>query len=137
MKSHEPILVLEDDLLDALTLHQALRDASVSNPVVVVATGYEALDYFQNNERPLPGLILLDLNLPGMSGLEFLERIKTSKRLQRIPVVVLTTSNEEIERHRAFELAAAGYFVKPMYYDVFVGMIKTVISYWLLAETAR
>jgi CheY-like chemotaxis protein len=137
MRHHEIVFVIEDDTLDALAVEQAFADLGAPNPMVVVATGSEALDYLHRTESNAPGLILLDLNLPGMSGMELLRHLKTDPVLKRIPVVVLSSSNEERDRHEAFDLSAAGYFVKPMNYDTFVGMIRTVITYWLSAETAR
>jgi len=135
MKSNELILVLEDDRVDALALTHAFRDAGVTNSMHICASSKDALAYLLRDDVPLPGLILLDLNLPGMSGLDFLRHIKGEAAWRRIPVIVLTTSNEERDRHQAFDLSAAGYIVKPMNYDAFVDMIRAVASYWLLNES--
>lgn len=135
MKPNELILVLEDDRVDALALTHAFRDAGVTNPMQICSSGKEALEQLLKEDVPLPGLILLDLNLPGMSGLDFLRHIKNQTRWRRIPVIVLTTSNEERDRHQAFDLSAAGYLVKPMNYDAFVAIMKVVASYWLHNES--
>ncbi|MBK8021093.1 MAG: response regulator [Chloroflexi bacterium] len=136
MKPHQTILVLEDDSLEALTLERAFTDAIVPNPWVIFATAQEGLSYLHRQDVERPGLVLLDLNLPGMSGLDFLRRMKADVHLRSIPVVILTSSSDEQERREAFELSAAGYFVKPIQYGPFVELIKVVKSYWLLAETA-
>lgn len=135
MKPNELILVLEDDRVDALALIHAFRDAGVTNPMQICSSGKEALEQLLKEDVPLPGIILLDLNLPGMSGLDFLRHIKSQTHWRRIPVIVLTTSNEERDRHQAFDLSAAGYLVKPMNYDAFVDIMKAVASYWLHNES--
>ncbi|HXT11636.1 MAG TPA: response regulator [Candidatus Angelobacter sp.] len=119
--SHQPIILLaEDDDNDVFFMRRALNKAQVELPLHVVHHGKEALDYLNGNgpfadraAHPLPSLILLDLKMPFFDGFEVLERIRSNASLRDIPVCVLTSSNEERDRHRAMELGAKGYFVKP------------------------
>jgi CheY-like chemotaxis protein len=127
------ILLVEDDLVDVMSVKRALRQLNFTNALHVAGNGEEALVHlYQNN--PLPGLILLDLNMPRMSGIDFLKVLKANERLRRIPVVVLTTSKEEKDRLESFNLSAAGYMIKPVDYAGFVEVVRTIQSYWNLSE---
>lgn len=134
MNTDDVVLALEDDRVDALSLQHAFRDAGIANPLLIFATAKEGLAHLQQ-AGVLPSLILLDLNLPGMAGMEFLRTVKNDTRLRRIPVVVLTSSNEERDRHQTFDLSAAGYIVKPLKYTAFVEMIEAVMSYWHMNQS--
>jgi len=94
MNSLKPILLVEDDKIDAMTVKRALKDIKVYNRIDIAHNGEEALEYLNNPENELPCIILLDLNMPKMNGVEFLEIIKNNDRLKLIPTVVLTTSKE-------------------------------------------
>jgi CheY-like chemotaxis protein len=135
MKSTAPILLVEDDLVDVMTVRRALRDLETTNPLHVVGNGEDALKWLRGIGEALPGLILLDLNMPRMNGLEFLERIKIEPEFRRIPVVVLTTSSEERDRVRSFDLNVAGYMTKPVGYPEFLKVMKTIAAYWAMSET--
>lgn len=134
MKTNRHILVIDDDYLDVMTLKRAFKEAEVTNPLVVASNGEEALVYLRNLENPKPSLIVLDLNTPRMNGLEFLQIIKADPQWRRIPVIVLTTSNHEHDRQQSYEFSVAGYIVKPMDYDAFVQIVKTIAAYWMLSE---
>jgi CheY-like chemotaxis protein len=134
MKADYPVLAIEDDLLEAMTLRRAFRDAGIKNPLHIVSGGEEALKFLLETKSMKPALILLDLNMPGMTGLEFLRIIKSNTILKQIPVIVLTTSNHEHDRNQAFELSVAGYIVKPMDYDAFVHIVKIIRVYWMINE---
>lgn len=128
------ILLVEDDLVDVMSVKRALRELNYSNVLNVAGNGEEALVRLRNEENPLPGLILLDLNMPRMSGIDFLKILKADERLRRIPVVVLTTSKEEKDRMESFNLSAAGYMIKPVEYAGFVEVVRTIQRYWNLSE---
>ena len=96
--------------------------------------GEEGLEYLRDPEREQPGIILLDLNMPRMNGIEFLQVVKKDERLKRIPVVVLTTSVEEQDKAETFNLGIAGYMIKPVDYRQFVEVVKTIHLYWTLSE---
>ena len=132
MRAKHLIVAVEDDLVDAITLKRAFRDAEIRDTLVLTTNGEEALAFLQTDEHERPLFLLLDLNAPRMSGLEFLRIIKADECLRRIPIVVLTTSNQEQDKRQMFDLSIAGYLVKPMDYDQFVQMIKTVYAYWTI-----
>lgn len=134
MKSIDPILLVEDDLLDVMTLKRGLRDIHAHNPLYVSNDGEEALAFLHDPTQPTPALILLDLNMPRMNGIEFLKILKTDPTWRTIPVVVLTTSQEEQDRLDSFELSAAGYIVKPLEYPDFVQKLLIIYQYWRLSE---
>jgi CheY-like chemotaxis protein len=128
------ILLVEDDQVDCMTIKRALDDVNISNRLDVVSNGEEALAYLMSSENDLPGIILLDLNMPRMNGIEFLKIVKTHAGLKKIPVVVLTTSRAEQDISASFELGAAGYMVKPLGYREFIDAVVTIARYWRLSE---
>lgn len=134
MREKSRILLVEDDDVDVLTLQRALRDLNILNPLARVTNGEEALDYLRGNQAQKPGLILLDLNMPRMNGLEFLKIIKADEDFKLIPVVVLTTSREEQSCVEAFKSGVAGYMVKPVDYQKFLTMVDAIDVYWTLSE---
>jgi len=113
MRSMKPIMLVEDDHVDAMTLKRALKDLKVANQLVHKLNGEEALDYLKVESNPTPCVIFLDLNMPKMNGIEFLQVAKADNNFRRIPVVVFTTSKNEWDRFESFNLSAAGYIVKP------------------------
>ncbi len=134
MKDNKPILLVEDDRVDAMTVKRAFRDLNVSNPLQIVKNGEEALQYLQSPGAPKPCIILLDLNMPKMNGLEFLKVVKNDENLRRIPVIVLTTSKTEQDRIGTYNLGVAGYMIKPVDYLQFVETVRTIRMYWSLSE---
>jgi CheY-like chemotaxis protein len=134
MTSEVLILLVEDDLVDVMTVKRALKDNKIINPIHVCENGLEALKYLENSENKKPGIILLDINMPKMNGIEFLEIVKKNKTFKKIPVVVLTTSKIEQDKIESFNLGVAGYMIKPVDYPQFVEVIKTIHLYWTLSE---
>ncbi len=134
MNNKIPILLAEDDKVDAMTVKRALRDLKVTNPLIIVENGEKALEYLRDPNKAKPGIILLDLNMPKMNGIEFLEIAKKDDKIKRIPVVVLTTSKEDQDKIESFNLGVAGYMIKPVDYLQFVEIIKTIHLYWTLSE---
>ena len=135
MKKSDPILLIEDDRLDILMVKRALQDIHVDNPLHVAEDGEVALDFLRNCMNCKPALILLDLDMPRMGGLEFLEIVKNDPELRTLPVIILTTSQEEQDRFKGLDLGAAGYMVKPLNYDDFTGMLQTIFQYWSLSKS--
>jgi two-component system response regulator len=138
IKEHVTILLVEDNPDDVeLTLH-AIKKNNIANPVEVLRDGQEALDYifykgkYSNSTHSLPGLILLDLKLPKVDGIEILRNIKTDRRLKLIPVVVLTSSKEEKDVIESYDLGVNSYIRKPVDFDQFVETVKHIGFYWLL-----
>jgi len=130
----KPILLVEDDTVDAMTVKRALEDIKVTNGLPHVANGEEALEYLRGGGNKKPCIILLDLNMPKMSGIEFLKIVKEDEELKKIPVVVLTTSQDEQDKIESFKLSVAGYIVKPADYKKFVEVVMTIKLYWTLSE---
>lgn len=127
-------LLVEDDDDHAEFLMRTLRRERDSNHVVRVCDGAEAIAYLQGDgphaERPTPDLVLLDLKLPKLDGHEVLERIKSQSALLTIPIVVMTTSDTDSDRRKAYECHANGYLVKPADFDAFRKLISDIDAYW-------
>jgi len=134
MRDCRSILLLEDDTVDAMAVKRALKDLHVSNPLVRVANGEEALVYLRDDSKEKPCVILLDLNMPKMNGIEFLKVVKADEKLKRIPAIALTTSKDDQDRVSAFKLSVAGFVVKPVDYIKFVEAMRIVNLYWTLSE---
>jgi len=134
MQTLEPILLVEDDTVDAMTVKRALKELKAMNDVVHVANGEEALEYLRDENNEKPCIILLDLNMPKMNGAEFLKIVKADEELRRIPVVVLTTSMNERDIIESFDLSVAGYMIKPIDYMQFVETIRAIEAYWKLSR---
>jgi len=135
MKSNKPILLVEDDEVDVMTVKRSLKDLKVINRLDVAGNGEEAVEFLNEPRNDFPCLILLDINMPRMNGIEFLKIIKQDDRLKRIPVVVLTSSREEQDKMDSFGLGIAGYMVKPADYQKFVEVIRAIDFYWTLSES--
>ena len=134
MRSNKPILLVEDDQVDAMTVKRALKEINITNRLDITSNGEEALAFLRDSDNEKPGIILLDLNMPKMNGIEFLQVAKNDADLKKIPIVVLTTSKEEQDKVDSFNLGVAGYMVKPVDYLKFVEVVKTIDLYWTLSE---
>jgi len=134
MRSKRPILLIEDDRVDAMTVKRALRDIHVNNRLEIVKNGEEALMFLRSPGAEMPCLMLLDLNMPRMNGIEFLKLAKQDDKIRRIPVIVITTSSEEQDKLNSFNLGVAGYMIKPIDYPKFVESLKTIDLYWSVSE---
>ncbi|WP_332855401.1 response regulator [Duganella sp. S19_KUP01_CR8] len=132
--SNKPILLVEDDHVDIMTIRRALKEIQVGNPVVSMEHGEAGLDYLRDPAQERPCIILLDLNMPVMNGIEFLQQVKHDASLRRIPVIVLTTSEEQQDKVRSFDLGVAGYMAKPVDYRRFVEMMRSIDRYWTISE---
>lgn len=134
MKNNNPILLLEDDQIDVISTRRALTSLKITNPLVVCENGEEGLKYLNNSDNQRPCIILLDINMPKMNGLEFLEVIKHDESLKILPVVMFTSSKEEQDRLESFGLGVAGYIVKPTDPKAFVDVLHVIDIYWTLSE---
>jgi DNA-binding NarL/FixJ family response regulator len=128
------VLLVEDDAIDTMTVRRAFRDLKLVNPLAHATNGEEALEYLRNAENPKPCVILLDLNMPRMNGVEFMKAVKADSVLKKIPIVVLTTSRDDRDIVESYKLSAAGYIVKPVDYKKFVEAVKTIDVYWTISE---
>ena len=135
--TNKPILLVEDDQVDVMTVMRALKEIHVTNPVVNLENGEEALKYLRAPDSEKPCIILLDINMPIMNGIEFLQVAKLDAQLKRIPVVVLTTSEEQQDKVNSFDLGVAGYMAKPVDYRQFVEVMRTIDAYWTISEVPQ
>jgi CheY-like chemotaxis protein len=138
MKPVHAILLVEDNPADVKITERALKDSAVPVQLIVVRDGQEAVDYLMHGGRHgrtegwrRPDLILLDLNLPGLSGRQVLERVRATPELRSVPVVVLTTSRREEEVAELYAAGANTYIQKPQEFDRFVEVLQTIQRYWL------
>ncbi|MCL4876493.1 MAG: response regulator [Anaerolineae bacterium] len=130
MNQTKSVLLVEDDKIDVMTIRRIFKELNIQNPLTVASNGEEALDLLMQESTQNFSVILLDLNMPRMSGIEFLTVVKSNDHFRHIPIVVLTTSNHEDDIQQAYELAVEGYMVKPVDYDQFVEMMKNIHGYW-------
>ncbi len=131
------ILLVEDNKMDVALTLDAFRENRLNNIVQVARDGEEALQYilgegeYKDREKyPLPNIILLDLNMPKIGGLEVLKKVKATQGIKRIPVVILTSSKDEGDRIMSYDLGANSYLVKPVSFEGFVEVVKKVTEYW-------
>jgi CheY-like chemotaxis protein len=133
------ILLVEDDEVDVMNVKRAFKKNNITNPLYVAGNGLEALVMLRGNGNSpsIPKeqrLILLDLNMPKMNGIEFLREVRADPELKPIPVIVLTTSNEDRDKVEAYNLNVAGYILKPVTFSNFVEAVATLNNYWMLNE---
>lgn len=134
MTTQYNILVVEDDEVDRINIERAFSKAKVANKLSFAVNGQDALDQINAGTLKHPLLILLDINMPGMNGLEFLKVLRTMPEWKTVPVVVLTTSSMEKDKVEAFNLMVAGYVLKPVSLADFIEAVSKIGSYWSLCE---
>ena len=135
------VLLAEDSEHDVISTKRAWKRYSIRNPLRIVRDGEECLDYLYRRGKysgpglaPSPGLLLLDLKMPRMGGLEVLEHIRSDPRLRRLPIVILTTSREEEDRLESYDLGVNAYIVKPVDFEGFSQAIQDINVFWELVE---
>mgnify|MGYP001795200306 FL=1 len=133
------ILLVEDDKVDVMNVQRSFKKANITNPLYVANNGVEALEILRDQSAAVKmprtrRLILLDLNMPKMGGLEFLKELRADEKLRLTPVIVLTTSDQERDRIEAYNLNVAGYILKPVTFTNFAEVMATLNRYWTLCE---
>lgn len=129
------ILLVEDDEVDVMNVQRAFRKNNIANRVFHAGNGAEALEMLRDGSMPRDRrIILLDLNMPKMNGIEFLRALRDDPELRATPVIVLTTSNDERDRIEAFHLNVAGYILKPVTFANFCETMAALDKYWALVE---
>ena len=142
MSDIRTILLAEDSPADAEMAIDALRDANLANPIVHVEDGVEALDYLlqrgahAGREDGLPAVLLLDIKMPRMDGLEVLKHIRSHDKLKKLPVVILSSSREESDLARSWDLGVNAYVVKPVDVDQFFRAVKLLGTFWAVINEA-
>lgn len=134
MHNSRPIMLIEDDDMDALVISKAFNELNDTNEVIRKVDGKDALQYLTDQSNQMPCFIILDLSMPRMNGLEFLKVVKADDTLKRIPVVLLTTSEDKQDIIESYELGAAGYVIKPVGYQQCLGAMRTINMYWKLSR---
>jgi CheY-like chemotaxis protein len=133
-----PILLVEDNPMDLDLTCQAFREHSIANPIAVCRDGEEALQYMDEHplasDSQLPILVLLDLRLPKVDGIEVLRQVRSHAVWKQVPVVVLSTSRENRDIEAAYQLGVNSYIVKPVDFLAFAEVVKTIKIYWLLTN---
>ena len=132
------ILLVEDNRMDIELTLDAFREHRLSNQVQVVRTGEDALAYLFGEDQyadrsrfPLPDLVLLDIKLPGIDGIEVLKLAKQQPVVRRVPIVILTSSSDEGDRILSYDHGANSYLIKPVQFDDFIEAVRSIESYWL------
>lgn len=134
------VLLVEDDEVDVMNVKRAFQRKNIKNPLYVASNGIEALKILRGESSDSPiipqqrRIILLDLNMPKMGGLEFLQELRADSKLKPIPVIILTTSNEDKDRIEAYNLNVAGYILKPVTFLSFAEVMVALNKYWALCE---
>lgn len=138
MEKPSSILLVEDNPMDVELIIDAFKEARLANEIHVARGGKEAIaylfgegEYADRRQYPLPDIVLLDLKMPGIDGHEVLRQIKNTEKLKRLPVIILTSSNEEGDRAMSYDNGANSYLVKPVSFDDFLNVVQTVAEYWL------
>jgi CheY-like chemotaxis protein len=134
------VVLIDDDEVDVMTVKRAFKKNHITHPLYVASNGIEALELLRSQELPSQSqiprrrLILLDLNMPQMGGIEFLRELRADPELGVLPVIVLTTSNEDKDKVEAYDLNVAGYIIKPVTFSKFVEAMATLNKYWTMSE---
>ncbi len=135
------VLMAEDDEHDIVAVKRAWKKHNINNPLHIVNDGEECLDYLHQRGKysepgtaPRPGILLLDIKMPKMDGLAVLEHIRKSDKFTRLPVIILTTSKDEEDRLKSYDLRANAYVLKPIGFDNFSEAVRTINLFWELVE---
>lgn len=133
------ILLVEDDEVDIMNVQRAFKKNNITNPLHVARNGLEALDLLRGKNGqialdPMPKIILLDINMPKMGGIEFLKEIRKDPKFNTTSIFIMTTSNEDSDKIAAYNLNVAGYILKPLSFENFVNSISILNHYWMLCE---
>lgn len=129
------ILLVEDDEVDIMNIKRAFKKNHVSNPLFVCNNGIEAINFLRHEQGPAHiGIILLDLNMPRMGGIEFLQEMRKDEKLKHLAVFVMTNSDEDKDKIDAINLNVAGYILKPMSMDRFFEAVSALNNFWKLIE---
>ncbi|WP_420401993.1 response regulator [Flagellimonas sp.] len=129
------VLFIEDDMIETMKLQRAISKFQSKHKIIEAKNGEEAFEILKGES--LPDIILLDLNMPRMSGIEFLTKIKSDDKLKYLPVIILTTSENRVDLLKCFEIGIAGYIIKPLKYEDYESKLKKVFDYWEISELIK
>jgi len=126
-------MLIEDDMIEVMKLNRAISSLQLKHKIIEANNGEEALKALEQKDN-LPEIILLDLNMPKINGIEFLKILKADDRLKYIPTIILTTSNNTRDLLECYKIGIAGYVLKPLKYEDYVSKIDNLLSYWSINE---
>jgi len=127
------ILLIEDDMIEVMKLNRAKSSLQLNHKITEANNGEDALKLLKQKDN-LPDIILLDLNMPKINGIEFLKILKADDRLKYIPTIILTTSNNQRDLLECYKIGVAGYILKPLKYEEYVSKIEKLLAYWSINE---
>lgn len=131
------LLLIEDDQVDVMNVQRAFKKNNIENPLFIAGNGVDALTLLHSNKiTPLPKIIILDINMPKMNGIEFLKEIRNDPELKSLSVYIMTTSSYDSDIIEAHKLNVAGYILKPLSFEKFTEVIKHLSDYWALNQFA-
>ncbi|WP_435415295.1 response regulator [Polaribacter aestuariivivens] len=130
------ILLIEDNLIEIMKMKRTISLLELNHSIIEAKNGEEGLQFLEDKSK-LPDIILLDLNMPKISGIEFLSILKKDKNLCHIPTVILTTSDNQKDLEECYKIGVSGYILKPLKYDDYVKKIETVLAYWSSNELKK
>lgn len=136
MKKKLQILLIEDDTIEVMKFVKVIENLTLKHEIIETSNGEDALR-FLNNTKQQPDIIVLDLNMPKINGLEFLATLKKSKHFRHIPTVVLTTSNHPKDILECYKIGIAGYIIKPLKYEDYVIRVEKMLDYWSYNELIK
>ncbi len=129
-------MLIEDDMIEVMKLNRAIISLKLNHEIIEANNGEQALKVLEQKEN-LPDIILLDLNMPKINGIEFLKILKVDDRLKYIPTIILTTSNNQRDLLECYKIGIAGYILKPLKYEDYVSKIEKLLSYWSVNELIK
>jgi CheY-like chemotaxis protein len=136
LKKNLNILLIEDNIIEVMKMDRTVSLLKLNHNITKAKTADEAFEILKQNER-FPDIILLDLNMPKISGIEFLSTLKSNDTLKHIPTIIVTTSDNENDLNKCYKIGISGYILKPLKYEDYVKKIEIVLSYWCINELKR
>ncbi len=136
MTKNLKVLLIEDDMIEVMKMNRTLKSLDLSHEIIEASNGEEALRILEEKEH-LPDIILLDLNMPKISGIEFLKILKADEHLKYIPTIILTTSSNHKDLRTCYEIGISGYVLKPLKYEDYVSRMAKVFDYWSITELIK
>lgn len=130
------ILLIEDDTIEVMKLNRTISSLKVNHEIIEASNGEEALKMLEKKNN-LPDIILLDLNMPKLNGIEFLSILKADEQLRFIPTIILTTSSNQKDLKECYKIGVSGYILKPLKYEDYVSKVSNLLSYWSINELIK
>ncbi|MBT8266824.1 MAG: response regulator [Bacteroidia bacterium] len=130
------ILLIEDDMIEVMKLNRTISSLKINHEIIEASNGEEALKMLEKKNN-LPDIILLDLNMPKLNGIEFLSILKADDQLRFIPTIILTTSSNQKDLKECYKIGVSGYILKPLKYEDYVSKISNLLSYWSINELIK